>query len=427
MVRGLGVAGLSVTIFNCTVGGGIFRLPGSVYATTETWTPLVYLVCGFLMILIALCFVLVGRQTMETGGPYAYTKQAFGPLAGFISGGLLWILGTFATASVADALISSIATVYPELQSFVLRSLVVAVMMGSLVLMNTRGIKRGFMALSLFTILKLVALGVLIVVGLSQFHFENVMIQQPFHAPTFARTCMMLIFAYMGIESALVPGGEIKNPNRTIPIAVIISIASVTILYLLIQIACQSALGPSLKDHADAPLVYASEAILGSSGKIIVLIGSVFSMLGFLMGMMLAIPRVIYVLSLDGFLPKKLKKVDPVFHTPNIAIILQGIIVSALAISGSFNSLSIFANLSAILLYIFCIVAAAKLYFTDEKYRSKLPIFKTGITMIMVISIGIMSWFLTSIKPKEWISMAAICLVFVAIYAFQLRSKSQEV
>src|SRR4051812_24318128 len=103
LVRGLGLVGLIASVFNCTVGGGIFRLPASVFKIVGTASPLVYVLCFTVMLLVVTVFVQVGRKITVTGGPYAYVQPVLGNYFGFICGVLLWCLAAFAMASVANA------------------------------------------------------------------------------------------------------------------------------------------------------------------------------------------------------------------------------------------------------------------------------------------------------------------------------------
>src|SRR6185436_18040901 len=109
LIKAIGVIGLAATIFNCTVGGGIFRLPGTVFGISGAWTPLVHIVCGVVIFFVGICLARVGRGTVTTGGPYAYVGEVYGPYLAMITGVLIWILGTFSMAAVTTALAASVA------------------------------------------------------------------------------------------------------------------------------------------------------------------------------------------------------------------------------------------------------------------------------------------------------------------------------
>src|SRR5215207_5846883 len=113
LVRVMGVFGLAAAIINITIGGGIFRLPANVAGSLGPAAPLAYLVCAVAMALIVLCIADAGSRVPLTGGPYAYVGTAFGPYVGFLSGVLLWMLGTFATAAVSTVFASSLGLLLP--------------------------------------------------------------------------------------------------------------------------------------------------------------------------------------------------------------------------------------------------------------------------------------------------------------------------
>src|SRR3990170_3066550 len=115
LVRVIGTFGLAAAIINITIGGGIFRLPANVAGSLGAAAPIAYLVCAIAMGLIVLCIADAGSRVSLTGGPYAYVGTAFGSYAGFISGVLLWMLGTFATAAVATVFASSVGGLIPPL------------------------------------------------------------------------------------------------------------------------------------------------------------------------------------------------------------------------------------------------------------------------------------------------------------------------
>ncbi|HEX8242678.1 MAG TPA: amino acid permease, partial [Longimicrobium sp.] len=115
LLRAVGVWGLAASIVNITVGGGIFRLPGFVAGQLGSLAPAAYLVCAVAMGLIVLCFAEAGSRVALTGGPYAYVEVAFGPFAGFLSGVLLWVVGTFALSAVATLFADTVGALVPAL------------------------------------------------------------------------------------------------------------------------------------------------------------------------------------------------------------------------------------------------------------------------------------------------------------------------
>ena len=174
-------------------------------------------------------------------------------------------------------------------------------------------------------------------------------------ASAIGKTAIVLIFAFVGLEVALVPSGEVRDPARTVPRALFSALAITTTLYLLIQTVAQGLLGPSMSAFAAAPLAEAAGRVLGRSGRLLVLLGAVVSMFGYTSGDMLGTPRTLFAFARDGVLPSALARVHPRFHTPYIAIVVHACIVATVSISSSFTQLAVLANVAALTLYLMCV------------------------------------------------------------------------
>src|SRR5687768_8932395 len=165
LVRAIGTFGLAAGIINITIGGGIFRLPANVADSLGAAAPIAYLVCAVAMGLIVLCIADAGSRVALTGGPYAYVGTAFGGYAGFISGVLLWMLGTFATAAVSTVLASSVGLLVPALAGRAMEIAVLVAAYGFWSLINLRGVTLGVRLNSIATVAKLLPLLVVAIGG----------------------------------------------------------------------------------------------------------------------------------------------------------------------------------------------------------------------------------------------------------------------
>jgi len=420
LTRAIGVWGLAAAIFNTTVGGGIFRLPGSVTELIGPAAPLVYVICAVAMGLIVLTMAEAGSRVTMTGGPYAYVELVFGPYAGFMSGVLLWLLGTTAMASVSSAYAGFIGTLIPALGQPVPRALVLAVTFSFLAGVNVLGVRKGARLISVVAIAKLLPLLVLVGVGALAVAPANLAIASLPAASSFARTAIVLIFAFTGIESALVPAGEMKDPSRTVPRAIAIAMIGVTVLYLAVHIVAQGVLGAdALAAAKAAPLAAVAERLMGSPGRLLLLIGAAVSTFGYMSGMTLAIPRALFAFGRDGFLPRQVAAIHPAYHTPWIAIIVQSIVVCALAIGNDFEALAVLANLSALLLYFGCAVAAWELrrrgIQNEGTHPFNLPLGPT----VHVLTCVVITWLLTSITAAEWRSVVYVLAVATVMFFFR--------
>ncbi|HEY4132335.1 MAG TPA: amino acid permease, partial [Gemmatimonadaceae bacterium] len=341
LIKAMGVWGLAASIVNITVGGGIFRLPAAAAAALGPAAPFAYLICAVVMLLIVLCFAEAGSRVSLTGGVYAYTEIAFGPFIGFLVGVLLWAGITAATAAVSSFFADALAALIPALAGAGARGATIVAILVAFALLNIAGVKGANRFNALMTIAKLLPLLLFIVIGITAIHSDNLTLHGTTAvAPSaFARASAVLIFAFLGLETALVPSGEVKDPSRTIPRAIFAAMFAITVLYLAIQIVAQGVLGASLATQK-TPLAEAAAVVMGPAGRSLILIGSAISMFGYVSGMTLAVPRMLFAFGRDGFLPAQLAAVHPRFKTPHIAIAVQAVVVIALATSGSFEWLA---------------------------------------------------------------------------------------
>lgn len=421
LVRALGTFGLAAAIVNITVGGGIFRLPANVASSLGAAAPVAYLVCAVAMGLIVLCIADAGSRVSLTGGPYAYVGVALGPYAAFLSGLLLWMLGLFATAAVSTVFAASLGQLVPALGGAVAQASVLIVVYAFWALVNVRGVALGARLNTAATVAKLVPLLLVAVGGLFAVRGAHLTVTTWPAASDVARTSLLLVFAFAGIETALVPSGEVRDTARTVPRAIALAMAGITLLYLGLQASAQGILGPALPGSA-TPLADAAGMAFGGWGRTMLLAGAVISMFGYLGGMTLSVPRVVFAMAADGFLPRALAAVHGQFRTPHIAIAAQSLLALALAVSGTFEGLAILANVSALALYFGCAVAAWRLRSMAEADGGaggvRLPL--SGIAPFLAVPVIL--WLLTGLARDEWIAFGACVAVGSVLYLVARRT-----
>ncbi len=402
LVRAMGTFGLAAAIINITIGGGIFRLPANVAGSLGATAPLAYLVCAVAMGLIVLCIADAGSRVPLTGGPYAYVGTAFGPYAGFLSGVLLWMLGTFAAAAVATVFASSVGLLVPALEGRAMETVLLVLVFAFWSAINLRGVRLGVRLNSIATIAKLAPLLLVAIGGMFFVRPEYLQWTDAPAASAVARTSLLLIFAFAGIEVALVPSGEVRDTARTVPRAIALAMVGITALYILLQIAAQGILGDRLALATVSPLADAAGASLGSWARTLLLAGATISMFGYLGGMTLSMPRTLYAFARDGFLPRLLAVVHPAHRTPQAAIVVQSVITLALAISGTFERLAILANVSALALYLGCALAAWRLRArgVGKEAGAGVPL-GAAVPWLACLVIG---WLLTGLTRGEWVA-----------------------
>lgn len=414
LVRALGVWALAAGIVNVTVGGGIFRLPSAAASSLGTAAPMAYLVCALAMALIVLCFAEAGSRVDLTGGPYAYVEVAFGPFVGFLSGVMLWVVGTLALSAVTTVFADAVGALVPALASPAARAVLVVVVLALFAGINVAGVRQGNAVNAVATVAKLLPLLLLVALGALAVRAENLAWTAPPAAGDVARASAVLIFAFAGIESALVPSGEVKDVARTVPRAIFLAMLGITALYLAIHLVAQGVLGASLAGQP-TPLAEAAGVAIGPWGRTLLLAGASISTFGYIGGMTLAVPRALFALGRDGFLPRALASVHPRHRTPHVAIAAQAVVTAALALTGSFERLAILANLATLLLYAACCVAAWELRRRDVR-AGGIPFRVPGGAVVPFLALAAIAYLLSSIKPNEWLAAAAAIAIAAVLY-----------
>ena len=418
--RAIGVRGLAANAFNVTVGGGIFVLPAVVAAAIGPSAPVAYVVCAAAMGLIVLCFAQAGSRVSLTGGPYAYVELALGKYVGFLAGTLLWLVGTTATAAVASAFIGSVGVFWTPLTQPLPRALVLAAMFALLGALNIRGTRQSTRFIELVTVMKLLGLVAFVVIGAALAHGPAPDVLGNLAPGKLGRSVIVLIFAFAGIEFALVPSGEVRDPARTVPRALFIAMSAITILYVAIQYVAQMILGPQLALEQAAPLTAAARAVAGTGGAVFIGVCASISMFGYVSGMILTAPRALYAFGRDGILPPVFARVHQQYDTPAVAIAVQCVLTFLVAVTSGFATLAILSNIAVLVLYLFCCIAAWELG-RKNVHAGGTPFRIPGGPVVPFLAVAVIVWILSNATVKEFSViggvLAVASLLFVAAQA----------
>jgi amino acid transporter len=421
LVRGIGLRALTASVVNATVGAGIFVLPGVVGAQLGAAAPVAYIVCALTMGLIVASFAIAGSRVSLTGGPYAYVEAALGSYPAFLGGVLLWLSCVLAAAALGSALAATLGLVVPALGGGPGRALFLVLLFGSLAAVNVRGVRHGAGVVQLLTLAKLLPLIVFVAVGV--FFVEPAALAWPGLPPGSAlgETVLLLVFAFVGVELALIPSGEVREPSRTVPRAVFLALGITTMLYLTIQMVAQGVLGSDLARSVDAPLAEASARFLGASGRSLVLAGTAVSMFGYLSGDMLGSPRLLFAFGRDGILPGPFASVHPRFHTPHVAIGAHAALACALSFVGGFGQLVLLSNVAVLLLYLLCSVSAFVLARRDVRPETGTAFAFPGQRVVPVLACLVVGWVLSNATVEELavtaLAAAAASMLYVLRWA----------
>jgi amino acid transporter len=267
-----------------------------------------------------------------------------------------------------------------------------------------------------------------VLIGVAFVEPSNLVIQELPSMSSVLGTAGVIIFAFAGIEGAMIPSGEVRNPSRTVPRAVFLALGGATLLYLAIQFVALGVLGPALAEDRTTPLASAAGAMLGPTARTIMIAAAVVSMFGYLSANILSEPRGLFAFSRDRFLPKVLALVHPRYRTPTVAIVTYGVMVSAIAVSGTFERLGVFANLAALALYFLCAVAAWLLRRRNVRTDGE-PFLIPGGALVPIAACLACGWlfFETAYNnPVQFKALGVVLAVIVALFVLrELRERSR--
>jgi amino acid transporter len=416
LTRALGTRQLAAGIFNYVVGSGIFVLPAISMGMLGPSAPVAYLVCAVLMGLVVLCFAEAGSRVAASGGPYAYVEVALGPFIGFMAGALNYLTQIAATSAVTALFAASLARLAGAEGSTLFRVLVVLVTLLLLAFVNLRGVRTGAQVLEVVTVAKLVPLVGFVVVGVFFLSTDNLVWTETPNVKSVLGAAGILIFAFAGIEGALAPSGEVREPNRTVPRAAFLALGLVTLLYVAIHLVAQGILGADLANDKVTPLATAAARFAGTAGFTIMVVAASISMLGHTSGAILATPRMLLAFGRDGFIPRVFARVHPAYRTPHVAILFHTAVLAVVALSGTFAQLAILANVAVLTLYFLCAIAAGVLRRRDVRQSGE-PFRTPGGPLVPVLTCIAIAWLLwATVTRREFVALAVVLGIAVVMY-----------
>ena len=413
LVQALGPFGLAAVIVNIIVGAGIFAMPSRLFERLGPSAPLAFVLGALAIIPISMCFAAAGSRAATTGGPYTYGRAAFGPLIGFVAGSLMWICNVASSGGVAAALMDQLQAFIPVVGTETGRRVAIVLVYVLLLALNLFGIKLGSRAINVLAGLKLTPLFVLAIIGMAFVDWSQVSFTRWPAWAAMGPAMILVIFAYSGIETALIPSGEVQDPSRNVPRATLMGTLLVVILYVSLQIVTQGMLKADLAGTR-TPIADAAGVLLPIARTALLLTACV-SMLGFLMGNLLASSRLLFALGRDGYLPKALGSLDSRYHVPRTALILHAIGGTLLALGGNFESLATMSGGANCMVYALVCAAAWKLQASNVQEHGtpfRLPLGP----LVPLISIGIMAAILLTLPLTEWKAIATWLAALIVLY-----------
>ena len=402
--RNLGLWGIWMLVVNGLIGAGIFGLPSGAAALAGEYSVLVYAFCALLILPIILCFAELGSYFRGTGGPIRYGTLAFGPFVGFQGGWLYYLARLISFSANTVLLTDSIAYFIEGAGTGTGRIISLAVICVALSVINVLGSVESIRSMTLFTVIKF---AVLILLPLGGFILLGSEVIPSFDSPTppsadLGAAALLLIYAFVGFEGAVVPAGEAKRPERDMPLGLLLGLAVVAVLYMVIQLVSQAAV-PDLA-NSKTPLLDVSATLFGPVGAILLMVGVAASVLANLISSMFSATRVTYALSLEKSLPRWFGEVHSRYLTPANSVVFFGIAAFLLAAFGSFTVLAAMTVLSRLFLYGMSCAAIPKL---RPQFRGEGRFILKGGYAIPVLGIAACGWLMLQVSERS-IWMTAI-------------------
>ena len=402
---------VAITI-NGIIGAGIFGLPAKVFSLIGSYSLIAFGVCALVVTLIILCFAEVGSRFKETGGPYLYAREAFGPTVAFEIGWLMWLARLTAFAANCNLLVNYVSYFWPQATTTLWRAVIIVFVIIVLAAINVVGVRQAAIVSNCFTIGKLIPMLIFIAAGL---FFLNPHAYSLGPLPTnaaFSQSVLLLVYAFTGFEMAAIPVGEVRDPQRYLPRALIIAIAVVAFVYILIQVVCVGTL-PEL-GQSQKPLADAATRFLGTTGGTIISAGAIISITGNLNILVLSGSRIPFAMAERRELPSLIAKVHPRFFTPHVSILITAALMLILTLKSSFVAA---LTISAIARLVTYGATCAALPLLRRKAQSPSAVFRLhGGTAIAILSLMLIFWLLANSTWREALSAAIAGAVGLALF-----------
>ncbi len=415
--KGIGGIGAALLVLNGLIGAGIFALPAKMAAELGAFSPYIFLIFGALILTVVWCFGQLAILYQETGGPVTYARKGFGDAAGFQTGFIYYLARATAIAANMHVLLLYAGYVWPELNAGLGKSFAIIVLTATLMLVNIVGLKAAMRALDTISVLKLLPFAAVIGVGYWQVDFSTVSSASSSSTipalDTISAGALLTLYAFIGFETVVVTSGETKTPKKTIPRALMLTVAGIALFYFCVQWLYWHTVGAAKPDSA--PLIALADMIFGETGALIMTLTAVVSVAGNLLANMISTSRLTFSMAQQSLIPGKwgkpwLGKVHVTFATPYISIIVLGIFAGIMALSGSFVWLAIASVLARLVVYAICVLVLVK---AQHQLTLKVSLLKR---LVPFLALAVCAWSISQSSTHAWLFLVGELAVGALLY-----------
>ena len=413
LVRALGRRDLTAFAVNRVIGGGIFGIPAVLYAGVGPMSVAAVLLAGLVVLCITLCFAEVGSRYQDTGGPYLYASDTFGPVVGFEVGWLMWVTQLGGFAAVANLFVNYVGWFAPVVTAGPWRIALITALVALLATVNILGVRRAAAVNNVLTLGKLIPLALFVVVGI---FFVDVRLLIPSVVPTagaMSGAVLLAIYAFSGFEVLGVPSGEVRDPARTVPFALLAGLAVVALIYTGVQVVAVGTL-PDLAASA-RPLADAAERTFGRVGAFVMVVGALLSTLGVAHAILLAAGRMPFAMAERKQLPAGIAAVHPRFRTPHVGLLVSAAGMLLFTIVTTFTSA---VTITVGLRVIIYIVTCAALPVLRRRAGRAPGAFVAPAGSVLAVCCVLIALGLLASRPRaDIIQLVAVVVVGLAVWA----------
>ena len=364
--RELGLATAISLVVGSMIGSGVFLLPASL-ASFGGVALIGWVVSAAGATVLALVFARLARIDPSAGGPYAYTRHAFGDFAGFLIGWGYWISIWTADAALSVAGVGYLSPFMPSVVATpVLAALTATAIVWLFTLVNIWGVRLAGRVQVVTTLLKVLPLFVVGIAGLVAFHPAHFAIADTSPralGPSIIAATTLTMFALIGLEAATIPAALVRDPDRTIPRATVIGTLVAAGIYIASTVGVMSLVAPAELAKSTAPFADAARVVLGNGAAAAVALGAAISCFGALNGWILIVGQLPIAFAEDGLWPARFARLSRQ-GTPAFGMVVAGLLTTGLiwmnytkSLVDLFTFIILLATLAVLIPYVFCALA----------------------------------------------------------------------
>lgn len=434
--RDLGLGAATAIVVGNIIGSGIFMSPSSFARVTNPKTAMIaWTITALGSLLIALSFANLGSKMPKTGGPIVYTRAVFGDFAGFLIAWTFWIGSWAGNAAIITAFMSYLTFFLPAASNPLVAFLISTLVLWLLTAINIYGVKYVGQLGIISTVLKIGVLIIFIIIAALNFdpsYLNTVASPEVSGISTLPAAIAIALWSFVGLESATVTGGEIKDPEKNIRKSTIYGILIVSVIYIIISVVSMGAMDQRTLASSNAPMSDIINAATGGTwGGILIGFGAIISTLGATSGWLLTTARSAVGAAEDGLFPEAMKKINSKYNTPVVALVVSGIFTNLLlvmnyvgSLQSAFDFMILLATLAFLPAYTFCTAAEIVLFFKDKRSFNIISFLKNSFISLLAFGYSIYAIYGTG---AECVMYGFILMLLgIPVYVYMLLQRNKE-